>query len=397
MNGRQGAADLALFGAPPLFTAPKSTSNLVQPEFGRFLDYAQAAFVTPGTPPGAVTKLLEERLAQFHEVAHCVSFCSGFWALAVTMIALARPGRREVVMPSLTYRRMADVVAWTGMLPRFCEVDSSTLAISAATASACLGDDTALLLGVHPIVNCCDVEGLVDLATQQGIPLLFDSVESVYEACDSGRVGGFGYAECFSLHASKLLNGFEGGYVTTNDRALASTLASLRDGGTLQRGALDARLGDTHAAMALANLDELDAQVLRNRERYYHYRKLLPAVPGIRLIDFDETHRTSYKNIVVEQLDNWPLSRSLTIDILNAERVLARAYYAPPLHSKPMAYPYIPADLPQTDRLAGRFALMPCGDFVTIDDIDTVVALLSFIRAHADEIRARVETAEVNV
>ncbi|QCP47747.1 aminotransferase class I/II-fold pyridoxal phosphate-dependent enzyme [Trinickia violacea] len=395
MIQKSSAADLALFGAKPLFSVPKSTSNLVRPDFDRFLEYSRDAYGQAGTAPGAVTMQLEARLAKFHQTAHCVSFCSGFWALATTMTALARPGRREVVMPSLTYRRMADVVAWTGLLPRFCEVDPKTLAISAATASACIGDDTALLLGVHPIVNCCDVEGLVELATRHRIPLMFDSVESVYEECAAGRVGRFGNAECFSLHASKLLNGFEGGYVTTNDAALAAELATLRDGSTVQPGSLDARLADVHAAMALANLDELDVQALRNRERYERYRTTLPSVPGVRLIEFDESHRTSYKNIVVELLDDWPLPRSLTIEILNAENVLARAYYSPPLHAKPMAYPHVPAELPQTDRLAQRFALLPCGEFVTMDDIDEVIMLLSFVEAHAGEIHARAETREV--
>lgn len=394
MVDKSNVDDLAWFGASPFFSAPKSTSNLVQPDFDRFLEYSKDAYFELGKSPGAVTATLETRLARFHGTAHCIAFCSGFWALATTMAALALPGKREVIMPSLTYRRMADVVAWTGLLPRFCEVDAGSLAISAATASACVGEDTALLLGVHPIVNCCDVEGLVELAARQRIPLMFDAVESVYEECAAGRIGGFGRAECFSLHASKLLNGFEGGYVTTNDSALAAELAALRDGRSARKGSIDARLADVHAAMALANLEDLDAQALRNRQRYERYRAMLPQVPGVRLLSFDEAYRTSFKNIVVEFLDDWPLPRSLTIDILNAENVLARAYYSPPLHAKAMTYPHIPADLPLTDHLAQRFALLPCGDFVTLEDIDAVIDMLSFIRAHAAAIAARAQARE---
>lgn len=392
---KKSVTDLAIFGAPPLFATPKSTSNLCQPDFERFLDYSRAAFDPASRGQGAVTEHFEQRFAQFHDTRFCVSFVSGFWALATTIVALARPGKREVVMPSLTYRRMADVVAWTGLLPRFCEVDPDTLAISADTARAAIGNDTALVLGVHPIVNGCDVEGLVSLATELDIPLMFDSVESVYETCAPGRIGGFGQAECFSLHASKLINGFEGGYVTTNDAALASKLIALRDAESLQAGSLDARLCDVHAAMALANLDELDAQVARNKARYEQYQAALPQVDGIRLLTFDQRYRTSFKTIIVELLDSWPLPRSLTIDILNAEKVLARAYYSPALHAKPMDYPYVPAQLPLTDRLAQRFALLPCGDFVTIDDIDAVVSLLGFMHAHADEILARTHATEV--
>jgi dTDP-4-amino-4,6-dideoxygalactose transaminase len=388
MLRKSNASDLALFGADRIFPTPKSTSNLVQPDFERFIEYARTSFMPASPDRQSAVTLLEERLAHFHEARYCVTFCSGFWALAITMVAIARPGKCEVVMPSLTYRRMADVVAWTGLLPRFAEVDPDTLAMSGATAAECVGDDTALLLAVHPIVNCCDVQGLVELAEQRGVPLLFDAVESVYERSNVGKVGSFGVAECFSLHASKLLNGFEGGYVTTNDPALAAALSARRDGRGVH-GVLDARLNELHAAMALAGLDELDAQVERNRARYERYRGGLQGVEGIRLLAFDESQPTSYKNIVVELLHDWPLSRDLTIELLNADNVLARAYYSPPLHSKPMAYPHVPADLPLTDHLAERFLLLPCGDFVTLADIDTVVDLLGFIKSHAAQITAR--------
>lgn len=391
---RRSPDELALLGGTKWFDVPKSTSNLVGPDFNRFLEYSQPIFDAAGQPPGAVTAQFEARLAAFHETQYCIAFCSGFWALAVSIVALARPGRHEVIIPSLTYRRMADVIAWTGLLPRFCEVDAETLAISAATAAECVNDDTALLLAVHPIVNCCDAQGLVELASEARLPILFDGVESVFERCFDGdgrsvKVGGFGQAECFSLHASKLINGFEGGYVTTNDAALASRLAAMRDGSQIGPGAIDARLSDVHAAMALANLDELDAQVARNRARYERYRGALAPISGIRLLTFDESQPTSYKNIVVELTADWPLTRTLTLEILNAENVLARAYYAPPLHSKPMAYPYLPADLPVTDGLAQRFMLLPCGEFVSLGDIDEVTALLAFVRANADTIEHR--------
>ena len=397
---RRSVGDLALFGGSKSFDAPKSTSNLVGPDIDRFLDYSRSIFDSAGRPPGTVTAQFEARFASFHETEFCVVFCSGFWALAAAIVALARPGRREVIIPSLTYRRMADVIAWTGLLPRFCEVDAHTLAISAETAAPWINDDTALLLAVHPIVNCCDAQALVDLANDSHLPILFDGVESVYERCVDGhggsrKVGAFGHAECFSLHASKLINGFEGGYVTTNDAVLARRLAELRNGSVLLPGAIDARLTDVHAAMALANLDELAAQVARNRARYERYRSNLAAVPGVRLLTFEESLPTSYKNIVVELTAEWPLTRALTLEILNAENVLARAYYAPPLHSKPMAYPHIPAELPLTDRLAQRFMLLPCGEFVMLDDIDQIARLLSFVRADADAIKARRASQEV--
>ena len=390
--------ELAAFGGRPHFTTPVSTSNLVRPDIERFLGYSRIFHDAHRyTNDGLLVRSLEERFAAFHHTGHAVAMANGFWALVLTIRSLALPGRSQVVMPSLTYRRLADVVAWAGLVPRFCEVDPDTLAIGPREAEACLGDDTALILGVHPIVNCCDAAGLEALSARTGIPLMFDAVESVYETVGGRKVGSFGRAECFSLHASKLINGFEGGYVTTDDDELAARLRKLRGFGfqgqdNVEELGINAKLNEVHAAMALACLDDLEAQVLRNRARYRVYQRELADLPGVRLVPFDETERTSYKTILVELNEDWPLTRAETLKLLNEEGVLSRAYYWPPLHTKAMRYPTVPASLPLTEVLGERFLLMPCGHLVDEADIVAVCDLLRFMRRHAGAIHTRMSS-----
>ncbi len=242
--------------------------------------------------------------------------------------ALALPERHEVVLPSLSYRRMADVARWASLVPRFCDVDPDTLAVDASTVEPCLGPDTAAVLAVHPIVNCCAVDEVEELARSRRLPLLVDGVESCYETFHGRKVGSFGNAEVFSLHASKLINGFEGGYLTTDDEDLATELALERGFGfsghdNVEHFGINAKLNEVHAAMALANLDELEEQVADHRRRYHAYRRALAGVPGVRLLAFDGSERMSCKNIVVELLDEWPLPRALTLEVLWAEGILA--------------------------------------------------------------------------
>lgn len=366
----------------PLFTTPVSCSNLVKPEFERFMAYSRTFFDARWyTNDGPLARELEQRLAGVHQVAHCVCFSSGFWALVLSIKALALPGREEVVMPSLTYRRLADAVGWTGLVPRFCEVDGETMAISAETAASCMGQRTALLLAVHPMVNCCEVDAIEELARARRVPLLVDAVESCYETYAGRKVGEFGNAEVFSLHASKLLNGFEGGYATTNDAELAARLQSMRGFGFSGQDnvvgfGMNAKLNEIHAAMALASLDDVEDQIPRNRERYRAYQTQLADMPGIELLEFDEREQTSFKNIVVELTDAWPLERDMTVSLLNAQGILARAYYSPPLHQKPYAYDVRGGELPSTDALARRCVMLPCGARVDVDDIAKITGLL---------------------
>jgi dTDP-4-amino-4,6-dideoxygalactose transaminase len=387
--------DLASFGGAPLFTTPRSTSNLVRPDIETFLLHSKSIFERrEKTGECSLVEQLERKLAELHNTTFCIAFSNGFWGLALAMKCLALPGKTEIVMPSLTYRRMADIAAWVKLIPHYCEVNPYTLGANAQTAERSINENTALLLAVHPIVNCCEIDELVDLAERNNLPILIDAVESVYETYRGKKIGSFGNAECFSMHASKLVNGFEGGYLTTNDPGLVEKLKKMRsidaveNGGPIPYG-IDATMNEAHAAMALAGLLDLPAQAERNRQRYEAYRDMLGSLPGISLLAFDEHEHCSYKNIVVRLSAEWPLSRADTLSILHGERVIARPYYSPALHQKRTTYPTIAGDLSLTESLAEQFMLLPCGYFV--DDADTalIVSLLRFIYDHADQISRR--------
>lgn len=392
--------ELAILGGEKLFQIPISTSNLLNPDQKKFLKYLKIFYSQKCEVKNNVNEeILEERLAQFHQTNHCITFSSGFWGLANTIKAIALKDKTEIIMPSLTYRRMADIAAWVPLKPKFCEVDPSSLAMTAATVKECINENTAVILGVHPIVNCSDSQALVDLANEMNIPICFDSVESVFETNSSGRVGGFGRAEGFSIHACKLLNGFGGGYVTTNDEELAKHLHNIKNYGLNEDGVIDQKYGmnsslnEMHCALTLSSLDDVESQVEKNEKIYHKYKSLLAAVPEVRLLNFDENYKNGFKNIVVEILEAWPLSREDTIRILNSENILVRAHYYPPLHQREYDFPYVKSELPITDKLAEKFLNLPCGQRVTSEDVEKFINLLIYVRDNANQIKRALKKA----
>lgn len=390
---KRSAGDLALFGGPVTFDPPRSIGSLADPDPIKLLDYSRIFYDRKQfTNNGPVNQLLEARLAKWHGTTRCVTFSSAFWGISLAIRQLALPGRSEVITPSLTYRRMGEIIASAGMIPRYCDIDPDTLAQTAATTAPCVNDNTALILGAHPTVNCCDAAGLENLSTRTGIPLLFDSVESAFETVGGRRVGTFGLAEAFSIHATKLVNGFEGGYVVTNDDALADHLALMRGFGIsveddVATFGINAKLNEIHAAMALASLDELPALIERNHQRYLAYRSLLHRIDGVTLREFDPNEQTSFKNILVRLDDDWPLSRDDTLAVLQAEGALARPYYSPALHAHNTEFETRFDSLPVAEVVSRQYMLLPCGDQMSPDDVATVIELLAFLRTHADEIR----------
>lgn len=353
---------------------PLSTSNLHAPNMELVCDlYARHA------DNQAIITELESALCRYHDSQYCVTFGSGFWALVASVSACALPGRREVIIPSMTYRRLADVVFWSGKTPVMVDVSPNSLAICPFAVAEAINDQTALILGVHPIVNCCDVDALLAISNRNEIPIVFDAVESVHETIGGKRIGSFGPAEVFSLHASKLLNGLEGGYVCTNREDLSQWLRRFRDGilhTSIGPQNLSHALPAAHAAFALASLNEIDDIVNHNRNIYQTYQVELNSVPGIRLVEFDESEQTSYKNIVVEIENRYPLSRDQLTSFLNQNGILARAHYSPALHQREYKFPTQSRTMLVSDHAAASYLNLPCGSRITPNQVRMVCELL---------------------
>ena len=370
----------ALLGGGPLFSTHKPTSGLHTPDRHSFFRYLKRVYDT-GFRQGTLTAELEERLAYSHGTKHCVTFCNGLWAIITCMYSLAVPGKDEVIMPSFTYRRMGDAAEWAWLTPHYCDIDKKLVACP-VTIEPCINKNTGLILITQPMINCVPYGSLQAIARYYNIPIMFDSVEVGWGGFHDGRlVGSFGNAECFSLHASKLINGFEGGYVTTNDSALAKTLTKRRQ----ERNQLV--MNETHAAMALANLDELDQYMKHNEENYKEYHFLLQTTLGLRVWEQRYFARCGYKNVVLEVEEDFPLTRDELLQVLNLENILARPYYPKPLHLRQTHYQTIYGSLPTTEWAKDRFILLPTGDFVSRRDVTDIGYFLRGIKDYADDIK----------
>lgn len=381
---------LAYFGGNPLFATPKSTSNLVRPDKSVFKKYLKN-YVYQIDDQKSIIQEFKNRFSELHGVKHCIPVINGLWALVVTINELKIEGKTEIIMPSLTYRRMADIAAWVGLTPRFCDVNLDDFSVTRDNIANCINNETALVLAPHPIVNICDVRGITKLCNEHNLPLLIDAVESYYADINGQRVGSFGRAECFSLHASKFLNGFEGGYITTNDDELAFRLNSAIKGGIIAADrivqfGINLSMPEYHAAMALACLDDVDNQIQHNKEIYYEYKKGIKSIDGLHLIEYSELEKRSFKNILVELNENWVIPRDVLIELMHAENLIVRPYYTPPLHEMKRSYKTYYSILPNTDYWKTRLLLLPSGYFVAKEDVQMIVDFLAFCKYNASKI-----------
>lgn len=382
--------DLALLGGNALFARVRPIGQLAQPNPRRFFELAKGCFERRRlSNNGPLVQELEARLARFHQVEHCIAYANAGLALIVVIQSLTAGRRGTVIIPTFTYTGLPHIVRWAGQTPRFCDIDRHTHTMTAATVAAAIDEATLLVLGVHQANSPCPIEALQALCDLHDVPLLFDAVHGLGAHYKGVPIGRFGRAEVFSLHATKVLNGFEGGYVTTNDGDLAALLQRKRNFGYTGESSIDTpgmngKLNELHAASALAALDDLPAILKRNRERIAAYERAFEDIPGLSWIPYPAEDASNHEFPLLQVAADFPVTRDVLVEILRAEGALARPYYSPPLHLQDA--PDHPS-LPVSEALAQSIIQMPTGESVDLDDIEAIARLVRFVARHGTRIR----------
>lgn len=398
MRAPSGDRRPALFGGTPAFPdRPLGTAQLGAPDRETLLALVEGILERRlFTDRGPLVERLERRLAELHGVEHCVCMANGSFGLLALLRLLTegRPG--GILMPSFSFRGLPFMASMLGREPVFTDVEPRGGTLHVEEVEAVLATvQVAAILAVHNVHWACDADALEEVAARHGVPVLYDSVWGLMNTLGGRILGDRGAAEVFSLHATKLLNGFEGGYATTNDGELARALRALVGDGWSHLPGLHAPLNELHAGTALASVDRIPALVAGNRRRYERYREHVAGIEGLSLVPLQPGERLNHASCLLEVTPDSPLSREALLRLLNAENILARPYYSPPLH-RVDAWREVPRPrpLPVTESLAGRIVQLPVGERVGLDDVPRICETLAGFQRHGEELAGRMAKGE---
>ena len=267
---------------------------------------AVAAVVASGRWAGGErVEELEHRLAARAGVPFAVCVSSGLSALRLSLQALGIGQGARVAVPAYSCVALANAVLGTGARPVAVDVEPTTWNIDPAATSAARADAT---IAVHTFGARADIAAL----NAGGAPV----IEDCAHAFGLAGLGSAGEVAVLSLYATKLLGAGEGGAVLTRSASVAATVRDLRDytdrapDGHHQND----KLTDLEAALALCQLDRLDALLAARKERAQRYHRLLSevAVPGGPLcLPADSPDRAWYR-YAVELAGGLPAAEAAT-------------------------------------------------------------------------------------
>jgi dTDP-4-amino-4,6-dideoxygalactose transaminase len=376
--------DLAINGAVPAFDEPL---HVGKPNIGdkqEFYSYVEKIFESQWlTNNGPLVQELENKIADVHNVKHCISTCNGTIALELAIRALELRG--EVIVPAYTFIATAHALYWHNIKPVFADIDADTHNIDVDSASRLITDKTTGILGVHLWGQCAPTESLQLLASEHNLHLLFDAAHAFGCSNQGVMVGNFGDAEVLSFHATKFFNTFEGGAVLTNNTQLAEKIKLMRNFGFKGKdnviySGTNGKMPEICAAMGLSNLNMVDRIVDANRCNYVSYHKELSDVPFVKLFHIDSDNKANYQYVLVEISKDSPISRDEIMTALHAENIIARRYFWPGCHNMAPykdTYNVTSAKLPVTDLVAGRVLVLPTGLAINRVKIRTIVEIIS--------------------
>jgi dTDP-4-amino-4,6-dideoxygalactose transaminase len=181
---------------------------------------------------GTEGRAFEKEYAAFAGTKYAVALANGTVALDLSLKVLdIGPGDEVVVTPRSFIASVSSVVN-AGASPVFADVDRTSGNLSAGTIEKVITDRTRAILCVHLAGWPCEMDGILELASQHDLHIIEDCAQAHGARYKGQSVGSIGHVSAWSFCQDKIMTtGGEGGMVTTSDEELWSAMWSYKDHG----------------------------------------------------------------------------------------------------------------------------------------------------------------------
>ena len=182
---------------------------------------------------GDELKAFEKEYAQFNRTSHAFGVSNGLDALFLALKAVGVTSGDEVIVPSNTYIATALAVSYLGATPVFVEPDWQTYNISVENIEKAITPKTKAVMPVHLYGQACEMDAIMAIAEKHNLFVIEDNAQAHGAAYKGKLTGSWGHVNGTSFYPGKNLGALgDAGGVTTNDKALAETISSLRNYGS---------------------------------------------------------------------------------------------------------------------------------------------------------------------
>ena len=278
----------------------------------------------------------EEEFAQAVGARRGVGCASGTDALLLSLMGLDIGPGDEVITTPYTFFATAGAIWRTGAKPVFCDILPDTYNIDPAQIAGKITDRTKAIMPVHLYGLLADMEPIMAVAHEHGLPVIEDAAQAIGAASPAGSAGAIGTTGCFSFFPSKNVGcAGDGGMITTNDDTLADRLAILRVHGSKPKYyhsivGTNSRLDALQAAVLSVKLPYTDTWGAARRRNAATYARLF-ADAGLADTITAPVTPDDYTHVFNQYIVRAP-ERDALREHLGANDIGSEIYYPVPLH-----------------------------------------------------------------
>jgi dTDP-4-amino-4,6-dideoxygalactose transaminase len=376
---------------------PLSRPTLGEEEISEVIEVIQSGWITSGPR----VKRFEEEFARYVSARYAVTVNSCTAALHAAVLAHGIGPGEEVITSAMTWPATANMIEVAGAKPVFADVDRATLQLTAETVAAAVTERTRAILPVHFAGQACDLDGLVNIATEHGVTIIQDAAHAVGTEFRGRRIGGDGLTACFSFHPIKNITTGEGGMITTDSDELADKLRLLRFHGVnrdawSRYGKVDSpryetvlpgwkyNLTDLQAALGIHQLAKLDGFIERRTHLAELYQMQLEGIEGVKQLGRAAgTSRHAWHLFVVTiEPAVFGCDRDRFMQLMTQQGIGTGLHFtAVHLHDYYRSrYGYRPGDLPNTEWASDRVVSLPLYPSMSDQDVGRVCEAIRAVK-----------------
>ncbi|MBW2003491.1 MAG: LegC family aminotransferase [Deltaproteobacteria bacterium] len=259
----------------------------------------------------------EEMICKITGAKYAVATVNGTCALHIALeLAGVQPGD-EVITQPLSFVATANSIAHCGARPIFLDVERETLGLGPTALKGFLqahagirentcynkatGKRIMACVPMHTFSHPCRIDAIADICARYNIALIEDAAESLGSTYKDKHTGTFGLFGIYSFNGNKTVTCGGGGAIVTNDEALAKKAKHITTTAKLPHPyeyvhdmiGYNYRLPNLNAAIACAQLEQLNAFVENKRELARRYQEFFESL-DIPFIKEPEHARSNY-------------------------------------------------------------------------------------------------------
>lgn len=328
---------------------------------------------------GEIVEDFERAFEKYIGSGYTLSLNSGTAALHIAFILAGVKDGDEVISTPLTAEPTNVAIKMVGAKIRWADIDPNTGGICPKSIEQNINDKTKAIIFVDYAGIPSDIKGIKEVADKYNLPVIEDAAHALGAKFDGKKTGNHFPFTVYSFQAIKHLTTIDGGALQIQNEELYKKAKKIRWFG-LDKGVsrlenditfqgYKYHMNNVNACVGLVQLRDIDSIVQKYVDNGKYLDEHLKGINGVELLTYYPNSEPSY----------W----LYTLKVENRERLIekmaANGIIASELHKRNDLHTYLndyPTILPNLDDFYSKMLHLPCGWWVTKEDLEKMVAII---------------------